>query len=280
MNMLEKIIGDVARRAARPKMHADIPPGLKALHTDIIERASNLQAAASAKYERIPVAPNSEAAFHRLHQFALVQHRATLALCEHGWSQAAPSNVRTLLECLINLGVIVEKDSEYRAFQYLYGYVLLALRRPDPSLPNGPTEKGELQSVLDKGIGPLEEPLKSRVLEWTANGELPGNYWYSEYYKGPSLVVKNLLPSVLPMYRIFSSTSHGGFFGTYFFLDAPENPGINAQSNPRTAKFLVGASCRFSIEICHLRSRFQQLNQDGECEVLRHRLSAYNPDAS
>lgn len=263
-----------------PEAWEDIPREFRRLHDDAINIASQIQAAASKRFFPLKYPPVSEAAFHRVQQFALVQHRAVLSLCDHGWSQAAPPNVRTHFECLINLAVIAHSDSEFRAAQYLYGHLVVGLRKPDPSIPLGNAEKEELQEQLNLGLATMEGPLKSRVLEWATKAKPPGTYWYGEYFNGPTAVIENLLPVMKYMYRLLSANSHAGFFGTYFFMDDPRDANINPRRNPKAATLLIAASCRFAIEISHLRAQFQDLEFEDGIQELRQRLAKLQPESA
>lgn len=245
----------------------DTPHDLKLIHTRILHLAIKIQQGAKAKWGNLSTAPTSEGAFYRVHHYALILHQSILCLCENGWAQVGGTLLRSLMDCMVSLAIICEADSEFRAFQYLYSYIVRDMREPNPRIPMGTQEMAELAETLQKGLSGIPLNERERFQRWAQQGKI-GNYWFSSYYKSPSQAITKLLPKVIDFYNILSSSSHGGFFGTYFFLDEPFGIDLGPIANPKNARFLVATSCRFSIEICQMRNKFQDLGFDLICDRL------------
>lgn len=187
----------------------------------------------------------------QLHESAITYHRSILCLAENGWAQNASPLLRTIIELIVNCAVVVEEDCEFRSFKYS-SFELLRL---DSTPEERERSKRELKAQL---FDYLDEENKKRAEEYF-NQKTYGLYWYDGIYKGPRDVLRKNAPSLLDIYDLGGSASHGGQIGYKFFDENPKLKDINPRKDPYSANLSVVFSIRLLLEFCLIRDRFEKL---------------------
>lgn len=248
----------------------DIPKQLLDFHTKIVAFSEFLQEEGEKKFAGVKMRPISHGATFRIHTWAIVLHKAVRDNCLIGWAQVTGVLLRSLLDCVINIGLIGEKDHDLRAFCFFYHYQLSRL--VDSSVPK--IEKEALRKEMQAGLDLLTKPDQAIVERLIATKKAGGPYWFSYEYRSPSEVIKAIMnPQIRTAYGFLSGAAHGGHVTSNLFLDAPDTPGIDPRKNPKSAALAVIYSCRFLLEICHVRVHHEQPEGKGAIDDLKKEFS-------
>lgn len=223
------------------------------LSDKVIRYGSDLQTASREKYY-IPEStwmPLTRSVLEKLHESAITYHRSTICLAENGWAQNVNPLLRTMIELIVNCGVIVEGDCEMRSFRYL----VFELLKLDLTPGDHERSKRELKEQL---FSHLDESNRKKAEEYLNKQKL-GLYWYSGIYEGPRDVLKKRAPSLLDAYSLGSSASHGGQVGYKFFDENANLKDINPRKDPYSANLSIVFSIRLLLEFSLTRESFEKL---------------------
>lgn len=233
----------------------DIPKELLEFHNKLLAFSEFLQIEGEKKYAGVKMRPISHGAAFRIHTGAIVLHKAILDNCFIGWAQVTAVLLRSLLDSLINIGLIGEKDHDLRAFFFFYHYQLSKLM--DSSVPK--EEKAILWAEMKLGLNLLNSEDQKKINDMIASNKVGGAYWFSFEYRSPSeVIVKIMNPQIRTSYNFLSGAAHGGHVTSNLFLDEPDKHGIDPRRNPKSAALAVIYSCRFLLEICRVRVYHEQ----------------------
>jgi hypothetical protein len=243
----------------------DIPKQLLDFHTKVVAFSEFLQEEGEKKFAGVQMRPISHGATFRIHTWAIVLHRAVRDNCLIGWAQVTGVLLRTLLDCVINIGLIGEKAHDLRAFYFFYHYQLSKL--VDSSVPK--KEKEILRKEIQAGLDLLNKEDQAKVEDHIATKKAGGPYWFSYEYRSPSEVIKAIMnPEIRKSYGFLSGAAHGGHVTSNLFLDEPDTAGIDPRKNPKSAALAIIYSCRFLLEICQVRVHHEQPEGQGAIDDL------------
>ncbi|MBU0633435.1 MAG: hypothetical protein KKA52_00045 [Candidatus Omnitrophica bacterium] len=220
---------------------------------DVINYGSDLQMTSRSKYF-LTQSKWMQLTRHVLEQQSesgITYHRAIVCLAENGWAHNSTPLIRTLIELIVNCGVLTEEDYEFRAFRYI-AFELLKVK---DDIQKRETTKDEIRKQVfvymdGEDIKKAEKYLNQKDL---------GIYWYSGIYNGPRHVIKEKAPFLMDSYDLGGSASHGGQFGYKILDESPELKDINPRKDPYSANLAVALSIRFLLELSLLRDKFEQL---------------------
>ena len=219
----------------------------------------------------VRIETESLSAFNRnIH--AVTLHRAILSLCETGWTHVSVLLLRTIMECSANCLAIINNDlPEYMALKYLYHPYIQILR------DNGyPAEKRKkAKTDIEKGIGNLkDEAIKQKARRYVDSARL-SIFWFMPEEKNISSIINNYGSKELKfVYGAFSMSVHAGHLGMFMLKDDPDDININPSDNPRNAKIALILSCRWLLELLHIRNLHEELGFDSEYNEFLKRILA------
>jgi len=169
------------------------------------------------KNNRYPVASG---ALLSLSCDALSIHQSIRSLCEAGWAFSCSILLRSLMDCLLNVGVICSRknEAEYMGFKYTHYFLKTAL--------SDRSNSEELRNIYLKqkqeGLDKLNQHNRQKAEEFF-RGKQQG-YWYNPEYKNPSEILKKFTSSDIQyLYNVYSGSAHGGFSGLKMLRDNPND---------------------------------------------------------
>jgi len=213
----------------------------------------------------------SRGCFYKLGERAVIFHRSILSLCEDGWASVAPVILRSMMECILYSIVIVEKDSEYRAFLYQANEFLNDLTAT--SLADEAQKlnsKREIQKALAWLCPQDLQRAESYVQEFLKRRE-PRTYWYKSIYKNTGAILNrcNKPAQTAGLFKILSMSTHSTAVGSNIFKDEPDKVDINPRSDKRGTVMALAGSSHLLLEISDIRGRFEKLGLEAEANELR-----------
>lgn len=233
-----------------------LPEDLATLHNVVIHYGVHVQKASAAQHEKTGNGPLSHMALSHLHRIAIVNHRATRALCEAGWTPTTPTMIRTLLDILVSAYAVASKpeNSEYMGFKYLAHSFIEAIFNPDsaPELVNSDT--GEVDKVRNQ-LQPSDLKRADDLIA-TYKVKTPP-YWYWPEFPNPGSVIKQKMARNSDLWHFFCGSTHGALIGSLMFSDFPDDAGIDPEENPRKTRSAIVSSSRLLLDISFARGQFE-----------------------
>lgn len=198
--------------------------------------------------------PLASGALFSLSSDAVALHRSIMSLCESGWAFACSIILRSLLDCLISVGIICgERDqAEYMGFKYTHFHMKedLAATHVSEEL------KRITRTQLKEGITKL--PVKDRERAELFFRQKMRGYWFCPEYKRPSDYLNSASsPDIQKLYSQFSGSAHASFVGMRLLRDQPDYIHPNPRQDKRGQNMALAGSTRLLVEITHLRGTFE-----------------------
>jgi hypothetical protein len=238
-----------------PPWRDDLSQAIIQIHNHAISYGINVHNRTLRNHSIDKSAPVHVSALHSLHTRVLAMQRATFALIRGGWAHCSAPGLRTMLESVLSMSIILKGPRDYLAFKYFCAGLIDAARDRESPMP----VKEEVKRELQKMIGALNGKEKKDAEEFIKNGRI-GTYWFSEQYRSIGAAIQDHIPGLMPAYKWLAGASHAGYTTTKLFYDAPEETTINPVSNPSRAKTCAYLACRFSMLSSKLRSEADGFN--------------------
>lgn len=185
-------------------------------------------------------------------------HEAIMTLCSNGRASVTPIILRTMLDLLANILVIVNAkgdEIELMAFRYMRGFLKAVDFTKD--------SKKEIDGVIRK----LPEAIQGRAKDFIFQGK-KRSYWYKPEYKDAKSIIDGFaVPSndYAYLYDNFSAASHGGILGLNLYKDSPEeeiHPNPRADNMSQNRALL--ACSRFMLDIFGTYAQFMGSSADAD----------------
>lgn len=220
------------------------------IHTEVQDYASAVNQSIVYNKSDLSSYPLGGGALFALTANLFGMHRAIYSLCRDGWAFSAGVLLRSMLDMLINVAVIVEKKTEveYRGFKYMH-FFLKRMMTENISSKDRSTYREQIKSGIEK----LPADLQLKAKGFMFNERLHG-YWFCPEYKRPTDVLNKLFNTeICFLYEVLSSGSHGSYMGLGMYKDEPDA----VHPNPRADRYsqnkaLVGSS-RILLEAMNIR---------------------------
>lgn len=238
-------------------------------HNEAVALAVKAAHESAKKYEG---APNDlvRDACHVISHDAVCVHRAIGALADAGWSGPAAALLRTLLDLNISaLAIVKSARPKMAAFRYFYS----GFRRYARDVAFPKPARDQMRSQARNRISSLPKSLRPEALDVLREKDRP--YWFAPEWHKPTDIIKQFGGDELNwLYAQSSAAAHGTFFGMRLFRDEPDRIDINPRTYGPKAMSLDHASCRFLVEIVHIRDTVEQLGLARDIEDFRSRFAA------
>lgn len=223
-------------------------------HSKTYKFASKVNQLCFEQNEKETKYPMASEALFSLSSDTVALHRAIKSLCESGWAFPCSILLRSMLDCMINVGIICNEPqkAEYMGFKYMHCYIKGTLSDSKSSKEHKDYAKRSLSQAIEK----LPQNYKGKAQDFF--GQKRSAYWFNPEFSKPSDVLEKLAsPGTQELYRIYSGSTHGGFIGNRIFRDEPDNTHPNPRADKKAQNLALVASSRFLIEISTVRGNFE-----------------------
>jgi hypothetical protein len=204
--------------------------------------------------------PMASAILHKITADAVALHQSVLTLCSGGWAFAVPLLLRTLLDILASVLVIVnaKDDVEYMAFRCSHFYLKAGITDITTSNELRLSHKAQIAS----GIKSLPTNLQDKAKNYIYQDKMRG-YWYSPEYSNAKKIFNKYDDAVMKgLYDYLSGASHGGLLGLSLFKDSPDDIHPNPRADKRSQNGALLSSSRLILDISGYRGKFESSGTD------------------
>ncbi len=210
----------------------------------------------------------SRSCSYKIGERSCILLQATFSLCEDGWASVTPVLIRSMLECLLNLYLILKDHNDYWAFRFFsHGFLNDLINDSDNDV------KEEARREVDKLLAQLNGPDLARAKDYEKKFIERGKanlYWYKPDFSN----AREILPAGLYfIYKSFSSSVHSGLMGMNLFKDEPDKVDINPRNDRNSIKKALAGASRITYEITNIRIQHESLNLATEANKLLTTIS-------
>jgi hypothetical protein len=247
------------------------PRTLEEWHEVAMLLAVECQKKSKTKYDNSPDNIVRAALWVLSHE-AVISHRAVGFLVHEGWSSAAASVVRTVLDVLAStLAILNSKDPQLAAFRYFYSGFRYLSRDATHDVETRRSMRDQIRSRI-KSL-----PKEDRRAAITFLRERDRPYWFSDEWRSPADILGRFsLKDFDYLYRQFSAAAHGGFMGQRIFRDRPDDIDINPRLPVgKHGELVLATSTRVVFELCRLRTSHEKLGFTRACASLTEAFNTF-----
>jgi len=198
--------------------------------------------------------------------YVVTLHRATLALCESGWTHTTPLLLRAMMESTVNyLTVINNEKAEYMAFKYFSHDYFGPLLSPEAQESTRTKALSDIHHCIGLISRSEERQEAERFIDLLRARGKPFTYWFqpSPNLNGvgdciEAVADEDMKKELRFVYKALSATVHGTHMGMVMYKDDPNDLNTNPGENPQRTIGVLLISCKLLLEFLTCRCDFEQ----------------------